>query len=244
MFILKIAVLTRGRAAKLALAAATLCYSVSNSFAADEWPEIPVAPKAKVEWVASNLTYSGLPMRIQRFESKVSAQEVVSYYRGHWGRGDVKPVENTVNGWQIIAMPHGPYFVTVQVKDVGGGQSQGLIGVTATHQIADIPKIDTFPKLGATYVHSVVESKDPGRSNKQVILSNGHSVSANARFYESQLTFSGWRRIQVSGEDRKSFSEPAYFAIYRKGKEQIDIAIARQSDGVQTTVVANLSRYE
>jgi hypothetical protein len=208
------------------------------------WPEVPAPPRATVESVAADLTYNGVPMRVQHFNSKVSAQEILAYYRGHWGRGELKPVENKVNGWQTIGMPAGPFYMTVQVKDSKSGGSEGMIGVSSTSSLMEVPKVENFAKLGGTQVVSVVESRDIGRSNKQIVLSNGHSVAANARFYDSELAFSGWKKLQDNTSARGSVNEQGYLAMYQKGKEQIDIAINRSPNGVTTAILANLIRYE
>jgi hypothetical protein len=204
------------------------------------WPEVPTPPRSKVEWIADNVKYNGLPMRVQRFESKVSIQELLAFYRAHWTQKDVLPVENKVKDWYVIGMPHGPFFMTVQVKEAAGGSTEGMIGVSSLEAKIAVPPIGNFPKIGTTRVLSVVESKDPGKSSRQLVLTNERSVSENRSFYESQLNYAGWSKIQGGLADGQKPSDSGYFAIFTKGKEQIDLAIARKSNGFGVHIMANL----
>ncbi len=213
------------------------------SIASQDWPEIPVPPKSQVEWVAEDLRYNGLPMRVQRFESKVSAQEILAYYRAHWSKGELQPKQMKAGEWDVISMPHGPFFMTVQVKDVKGGFSEGRIGVSALDGKVIKPQAEFLPKPSGSTVISVVESKDPGRSSRQVILANGLTISSNASYYEGELTFQGWKKLQGNSTNQGGLSD-GYFAIYQKGKEQIDVAVSRHSDGLHTMILANVIRYE
>jgi hypothetical protein len=209
------------------------------------WPEVPVPPKAKVESVSEHMYYNGLPMRVQHFKSLASVPELLAYYRGHWGSGALKPVENTVGAWQTIGMPSGPFYMTVQVKPAAsGGGSEGLIGVSALNAKVEIPKVDDFAKLGGTQVVSVVESKDVGKSNKQLVLVNSHTVSANAGFYDTSFEHAGWKRLQDNRISGHKIANSGYFAIYQKGKEQIDLAIGRMPNGLTTSIMANLIKSD
>ncbi|KLO00952.1 hypothetical protein AA979_03555, partial [Stenotrophomonas maltophilia] len=51
---------------------------------AASWPDIPEPEGAQSEWVAKDMLYNGLPMRISRFTSALPVSSIVSYYNREW----------------------------------------------------------------------------------------------------------------------------------------------------------------
>src|SRR5580704_7279512 len=71
-----------------ALLAAVLLFATSaRALGSELWPELPLPPKAKVEWVGDSMRVNGVPMRVMHFESRAGRSEIVEYYRAYWSGG-------------------------------------------------------------------------------------------------------------------------------------------------------------
>src|SRR5579862_2883530 len=49
-------------------------------WAVEPWPEMPMPPKANVQWIAQNMRVNGVPTRVMQFHSRASREEVIAYY--------------------------------------------------------------------------------------------------------------------------------------------------------------------
>src|SRR5690242_13993815 len=99
-------------------------------FAGQSWPELPMPPKAQVQWIAQNMRVNGAPTRVLQFESGARREEIVDYYRSHWSGGYDHAVSVHASGnTTIVGQKHGPYLMTVKIEDRAGGQSHGLLSV-------------------------------------------------------------------------------------------------------------------
>ena len=197
-----------------------------------DWPEVPAPPASKVEWVARHMIYNGIAMRVQSFESRRSASEVLAYYQQKWaGRNVVNPL----GPWTVIGTRAGDYYLTVQVRSRGDHASQGYIGISNMPSLKHKPKLGRgFPMMENTQVIDDIRSVDDSREARTLLVLNRYSVESNALFYRKQMTLLGWRRT----EDRTAQPGRARVLMFQKGAQQTIISLERQRD--QTAVVANL----
>ena len=49
--------------------------------------DFPAPPRARVQWVSSNMVYNGRTMQVRKFESNLPAGRVLEYYRNIWEDG-------------------------------------------------------------------------------------------------------------------------------------------------------------
>src|SRR5215470_1029408 len=89
------------------------------------WPDVKLPDGAQSAEVASHMIFNGTDMRGQVFTSTESAANVVKFYRDLWGK---QSVLNQIPGWQVVGHREGDFYITVQVRQEGGG-SRGDIGI-------------------------------------------------------------------------------------------------------------------
>ena len=216
-------------------------FGIGSAVAAETWPEIPSPPKSKVEWVGDSMRVNGVPTRVMQFHSAASRGEIVEYYRAYWSGGyATKPSITPMSGATVVGQRHGPFFMTVKVQDVEGDTSQGLISVA---QIAG-SKVERnpgeVPLMPGAQVYSVVESDDPGKHCRTVVLLTPQPPSSVAQFYQASFTNAGWRQVQATESPRTDGGSPGSFIAFTRGGGELQLSIAETSRGRGSTLVANL----
>jgi len=57
--------------------------AAGRSWAVEPWPEVPLPPKADVQWVAQSMRVNGVPTRVMQFQSRASRGEIIEYYSAY-----------------------------------------------------------------------------------------------------------------------------------------------------------------
>lgn len=242
------------------LLAAVALAAAGHAFAASEpWPELPMPPRAQVQWVGDSMRINGIPTRILRFESSVSREEIVEFYRAHWAAAPdmPPPAVNEVDDAIVVGQGHGPYFMTAKVRSRGREGSEGLLSVARIkgHKAKlDAGEITVMPNAK---ILSVVESDDPGRTSRQIVTLAPAGVESVRRFYDTALKQRGWIFVQEGGPQAAATQAAAakypqvagggptkgYFAIYQRALEELQLSAVPGAGG-RTFLVANLVKRE
>lgn len=218
---------------------------------ATPWPEFPEPPKSKVEWISNDMRVNGFPMKILHFNSKVGKAEILAYYQAHWDIPDKSlglPAAAKVKGAVIsqvgkdtvIGKIHGPFYMSVKVKDKGLSGSQGtmttsmILGVTADINPKGIPAPSDAKAI------SVIESADFGKQSKQVLFVSRNSVSSIKSFYQLSLPASGWTLLDLHGDGRSQNGVSGFVMTFVKNKQQLDIIIGHDVQKGAAVINANL----
>lgn len=216
------------------------------------WPEFPDPPKAKVEWISNDMRVNGIPMKVLQFKSEVSREEITSYYLAHWDQADPSlnlPANVKIKGAvvsqsgkdTIIGRAHGPFYMTVKVKNQGLGGSQGTM---TTSLLLDVtPEINGkgVPAPSDANAINVVESADFGKKSKQVLFLSRSSVSSVKAYYERTVVAAGWRLLDLHGDGRAQNGVSGYVITMAKKNEQLNVIIGNDvKHGGLTVINANL----
>lgn len=155
-------------------------------------PDFPAPKKAKLQAVAPEMDYNGIPMSIRRIESASPPEEILAFYRKEWAAtGKLRgPEEYPLGPWQVIASLRGDCFFTVQVKPFGKNGSEGFLGLTAPPGGKRVK--EELPMLPGSTVLNDIAHNDAGKTARTVVLKNGFSPAANADFYRRNLGDRGW----------------------------------------------------
>ena len=226
------------RSATLYLALLLALCLTGGARAAEPWPEIPSPPKSSVQWVGDSMRVNGVPTRIMQFQSQRSRSEVIEYYRAYWTGGYptkpvVKPMGNTAS---VISQRHGPYFMTIKIEDAAQGTSKGLISVAqiAGSKVSLDP--GDLPLIPGAHVVSVVESNDPGKHSREVVIAASQPPSSVAQFYSASLTNDGWRQLHATEDPRGAGT----FVAFARDQSEMQLSIVAMPRNQGTTLVANL----
>jgi hypothetical protein len=214
---------------------------VGNATAAELWPEVPTPPKAKAEWVGDSMRINGVPTRVLQFQSKAPRAEVVEYYRSYWSGGyPTKPTVTPLGAATVVSQRHGPYFMTVKVEDAEARTSHGLISVARVAGIQVKRDPGDLPLLSGAQVLSVVESDDPGKHSRDVVLVTPQPATSVTKFYEASFTNAGWQQLQATEGIRSAGGVLSSFLVYAKEGNEMQLSIVSDPKDRGSQVVANL----
>lgn len=155
------------------------------------WPEVPSPRNAKVEGVGEHVRLNGVPMRMQRVLSTGKSADIIEFYRAALGP---KRAEEKLPDGILLAQGRGDYFVTIRVKVLGPSFTETLISVSdarGAQNSANRPL--GFPIPAETQVLSDMESTDAGKTSRQLVLINNHSIDTNVAFISRTLQARGYK---------------------------------------------------
>lgn len=198
-------------------------------------PEFPTPKNAKLQAVAAQMDYNGIPMSIRRIESKAPPEEILAFYRKEWAatkeiRG---PAEYPLGPWQVIASLRGECFFTVQVKPFGKDGSEGFLGLTAPPNGKMVK--EALPMLPGSTVLNDIAHNDAGKTARTVVLKNSFSPAANADFYRRNLGDLGWRvttHYRMEKPDQKGD-----VMVLKNGLRELSVTMTRA--GNESNVLLN-----
>lgn len=196
----------------------------------------PVTKKMKLQSVASEMDFNGIPMTIRRFDSEEDMERIFSFYRSEWagkGQGGRSPTEYPLAEWKVIAILREPCFYTVQVKPAGRG-SEGLLGLSAPPP--DRPQVkEEVPMLPGTRVVNDLAHNDAGKTARTLLLKNGFSADTNADFYLKNLSDQGWKVISnFTGSQRDT---RANTMVLKQGVREVSVTTSQT--GSESSVLLN-----
>jgi hypothetical protein len=227
----------------LATLLAVLSSMPEPAFAAQSWPEVAMPPKAEVQWVAASMRVNGVPTRVLQFQSRASRTEVVEYYRSYWSNGyehepTVRPMGPRAT---VLGQLHGPYLLTVKVEDGDKGTSRGLISLAQIGGSALDRSPGVVPLMPGAHVVSVVESDDPGKRSRQVVIYTSQPAASATRFYQASFANAGWLQLQGAPSPTASRrASPSSFLVFARGPSEMQVSIAEMDKGKGSAVLTNL----
>ena len=219
----------------------TALASPATAWAAEPWPQIPLPPKAEVQWVAQSMRVNGVPTRVMTFQSRVSRGEIVEYYRAHWSGGYEHPASlHALGDSTVVGQKHGPYLLTVKVEDAAHGASQGLISVAQVVGSKEDLAPGELPLMNGAHVVSVVESDDPGKHSRAVMIIGPQPPSSVAQFYQASLVNAGWLKVQGTDGRGTAGGPQGSFTAFARGDSEMQLSIVEARSGRGSTLLANL----
>ena len=196
----------------------------------------PSMKKMKLQSVASEMDFNGIPMSIRRFDSEEDMESIFAFYRSEWagkGQGGRSPTEYPLGEWKVIAILREPCFYTVQVKPRGKG-SEGLLGLSAPPPDKAQVK-EEVPMLPGTRVVNDLAHNDAGKTARTLLLKNGFSADTNADFYLKNLGEQGWKTISnFTGSQRDT---RANTMVLKQGVREVSVTISQT--GSESSVLLN-----
>jgi len=213
---------------------------VGSAHASQDWPELPLPPKADVQWVAQSMRVNGMPTRVLQFQSRASRAEVVEYYRAHWtGAYPLKPSVRAVGDETVVGQKHGPYLMTVTVRDAARDGSEGVLSVAQVAGAKTDLDPGGLPMMPGAHVVRVVETDDPGQHSRQLMVVNPLPAPSVLQFYQSSLQDAGWQQIQLNDVPRTAQGGGGSLLVFARDASQMQLSI-EPAPGRGSWLVANL----
>jgi hypothetical protein len=198
-------------------------------------PDFPAPKKAKLQVVADQMDFNGIPMSVRRIESEAPPEDILAFYRKLWAATEKirGPEEYPLGPWQVIASLRDNCFYTVQVKPFGKNGTEGFLGLTAPPSGKTVK--EELPKLPGSTVLNDISHNDAGKTARTVVLTNGFSPAANADFYRRNLGDQGWR---VTNHYRlEQPNQNGDVMVLKNGLRELSITMTRQ--GRESNVLLN-----
>jgi len=221
------------------LALALLLGGTAHAENSAPWPELPLPPHAKLEWVGQDMKVNGIPMRVMHFESTASRSEIVAYYTAHWSEGyPGKPSVQPLGEATVVGQALGPYYMTVKVTDHSNNASEGYISVSQIVGNRVERHAGGLPLMPGALVMTVVESNDPGKHCRQVVVAQDASVDSSQQFYQAALEGAGWKLVQTTAPDAPA-ARTGRLDVYHRDLSELSITVTPARGGRGSTLVAN-----
>lgn len=198
-------------------------------------PTFPTTKKMKLQSVAQEMDFNGIPMTLYQFTSEEDMENVLSFYRSTWaGKGDGgrNAEEYPVGEWKAIATLRENCFYTAQVKPRGRG-SEGLLGLSAAPGKSQVK--EEVPMLPGSKVINDIAHNDSGKTARTLLLKNGFSADTNADFYRKNLGDMGWKVL--TGHQGTNRDTRASTMTLKQGVREVSITITQK--GSESNVLLN-----
>jgi hypothetical protein len=217
----------------------TLLFVQGRAAAVQAWPEMPKPPKGDMQWIAQSMRLNGVPTRVMQYQSPMSRSELVAYYRSHWASGyDHDPSVKDLGKKTVVGQKLGPYVMTVTIEDGARGTSKGLISVAQLVGARPDRSPGELTLMPGASVVEVIESDDPGKRSRQVLIFASQSPASVSRFYQSSLVNAGWRQLHVNQVPKGQGRPAGVFAAYKRGASEMQLSISA-AKGKGTVLLAN-----
>lgn len=192
-------------------------------------PEFAVPDNGKLQWVAPNLRWNGIPMQIRELTTDMTPQQLIAYYRDRWGRGPPGFHEYEVGAWQAIATVRGQCFFTVQVKPDGRG-AKALLGASTRPENGQ-PKVpgEGFPALSGSKVVNDIDHFDGGKTGRTLLVMNTFSPDMNAHFYRRTLASEGW--VAIVDKAVPAARGNSHVLVLKRGHHEANVAVSPDKAG-------------
>ena len=88
---------------------------------------------------------------------------------------------------------------------------------------------------------SVVESDDPGKKSRQVMILMPQTPASALRFYQASFSKDGWLPVQgMPPTPRGKAAAPGGFLAFARGPSEMQISVTQLEKGRLSAVLANL----
>ncbi|HWK73713.1 MAG TPA: hypothetical protein VNQ81_05545 [Povalibacter sp.] len=162
-------------------------------------PDAPEPPVGGAFWIAPSMRMNGLPMTLKGFQSRLSPDELLDFYRSQMAQRSGHEYRYSRNDeWQILSIRASRYHITVQARATPGG-SDGTILVSGAPG-SETPVITTdFPHPDTTRLLSRQEYDDAGIESEHLSLSSLRPVGVEAQAFVTELDRAGWQIVRRQG---------------------------------------------
>lgn len=156
-----------------------------------DWPQLPLPQHANVESIGERVVLNGVPMQMHRILSHQNPKHLQQFYQRYLGPNHTL---TAVDSGVILAQGRGQHFITIRITPLGNGISETL---TTVSDVAAARANQARP-LGISLpaqskVLSDMESFDQGKTARQLVYQNQHSIDSNINHLVDVLKQRGYQ---------------------------------------------------
>lgn len=200
-------------------------------------PRFPAPPGCSVGRVGDTMKFNGVPMEVRQIDCDGGLEAILDFYRDRWPKGTEKEPGYVVNTdmepWTLLTRAEDKWLMTVQVT-ANGQRSTGYLSLTRLIEPEDLPELGKgFPMPHDSRVVNDVETTDPGKKGRTLMISNDLGLDSNVIFYRNWYKDRGWTVMmdKALGEHMHTFS-------FKNGGEGVNLVVVEGGD--KTAVTAQL----
>jgi len=222
-------------------AVAAAAAALATPALAAAWPELGLPPRTTTQLVAGDSVVNGRPTRIEEFQSELTVDEVLAFYRRAWhDRRLGEPRSLEVAGWQTVSMLRDGHQMMVQAKPrTPGGGSTGMLSII-NFKDGSAPVVPAFlPSFPDTRVMQVTESRDGPRRSQLISLSSNASLEVSIQRWRSEWLRRGWQ-LTFDRTSTSKDGDTTWLASFDKPPQSLDIVAGRDPSGRAVYLTVNL----
>ena len=156
-----------------------------------DWPQLPLPQHANVESIGERVVLNGVPMQMHRIVSQQNPKHLQQFYQRYLGPNHTL---TAVDSGVILAQGRGQHFITIRITPLGNGISETLTTVSdvaAARANQGRPLGINLP--AQSKVLSDMESFDQGKTARQLVYQNQHSIDSNINHLVDVLKQRGYQ---------------------------------------------------
>lgn len=220
--------------------AGTLAMAASTGHAAAAWPEMPDPPRSHVEWVAQDMKVDGLPARIEHFDSELTPDEVLGFYRARWLHNTVgEPKAVASGGWQGLSTLQGTFQLVVQVRAKKPQGSEGMLSVANFGDVRKDALPSGWPHWSDVRTTQVTESSDGPKRSVLVSMVSSEGFELNVRRWRDEWQRRGFGLLQEMPMPEQPGLR-GWMASFDKAPQSADVVVAYKQNDRRTYISVNL----
>lgn len=198
-------------------------------------PDIPAPPQGRTFWIAPSMRMNGLPMTLKGFQSRLSADEVLGFYRSELARKSGHEYRYGMNGeWRVLAVHASNHHLTIQVRSTRAG-SDGTITVSGAPDRATPVIATEFPHPIPARLLSRQEYDDAGIESEHLSLVSPRSVTVEAQAFVAKLDRAGW---QIVRQQRMRETQRGVVVEAQRGAQQALLVLQPDRRNPANTAIA------
>jgi hypothetical protein len=160
------------------------------------FPQLPPPPGGSAQWIARSMRMNGLAMTLQTFQSRLTADAVLSHYEA-WSRsrehGESRRSRSAQG--QQLSLELGPYLVTIEAQ-ASAQRTVGTILVSKGPKSTP-PRIATaFPMPASTRLVNLQQFEDEGVEAEHISLISERAPHVEAQAFARVLEREDWVLIR------------------------------------------------
>lgn len=216
-----------------------LCLAAPCAALASDWRDFRIPPRSTAEWVLQDARVNGIKTRVQRFESELSTDEVLGFFRHEWTRDFAKaPRNTTAAGWRALSVQRVPMQFSMQVRPRAGGGSEGMLSQMNLQEIQRDFVPPELPRLPQFRVTQVTESHDGARRSRLVTLKSEAGFEITVQRLRSHWSRQGWSALHDQLVPQPGVRQ--WLAAFASGDRSVDVIVGHPQGRPESLVTINL----
>lgn len=207
------------------------------------WPNVALPDDIQAFNAGENVSFNGIPVRLQGFVSHRSPEQVAQWFHQKMGE---PLMDDRIGNKRVLGRLQDDAYITIQIEP----QAKGSRGVVAMTMMSEIPKkqkkneelnqywLSKMPP-GSRLLQQVV-SQDGNRYSTHLTFSNAYSTGVNRDAVLRALKSEAYELEDGLATKNASINSGSPLALYFNGKNKQAIALVKRVEAGSSIVVLNL----